>query len=103
MIAWRTTWLLLCLNLEHMCGLQFPVQAPHGGELARDRVDADGTVLVQDGVSKGGGQGEVSMKGTGIFFSPQNMQKKKKNQKSAPLFHITSCDKVSSPLWLVEI
>lgn len=35
-----------------MCGLQFSVQLPQGGELACDRVDADGTVLVQDGVSE---------------------------------------------------
>lgn len=35
-----------------MCGLQFSVQLPQGGELARDRVDADGTVFVQDGVSE---------------------------------------------------
>lgn len=52
MIVWRTTWLLLRFNLEHMCGLLFSVQLLQGGELARARVDADGTVLFQDGVSK---------------------------------------------------
>lgn len=59
MIVWRTAWLLLRFNLEHMCGLQLSVQLPQGGELARDRVDADGTVFVQDGVSEQREQREV--------------------------------------------
>lgn len=45
--VWRTTWLLLCLNLKHVCGLQFSVQSPQGGQLTCEWVDNDGTVLVQ--------------------------------------------------------
>lgn len=42
-----------------MCGPHFSVQPTQGGELARNWVDADGTVFVQDGVSEKRDQKEV--------------------------------------------
>lgn len=44
--VWRTIWLLLRLNLKHMCGLQLSVQLPHCGQLTCEWVDSDRTVLV---------------------------------------------------------
>lgn len=51
--VWPTIWILLRLNLKHVCWLQLSVQLSQGVQLTCDRIDPNGTILIQDRVPNG--------------------------------------------------
>lgn len=46
--VWHTIWILLRLNLKHVCCLQLSVQPSQGVQLTCDCIDPYGAILVQD-------------------------------------------------------
>lgn len=64
--VWHTTWLLLRLNLKHVCGLILSVQISQSVQLTCESVDTDRTVRLHDGEPKQRDQDHSNKHFTGL-------------------------------------